>query len=72
MGGGTSIIMIFPDKELHNADWTKRTWDLSQIKSKRLLLQYLSRHNYDLEDFKKLPIYQYALQNKDMEWLKNL
>ncbi len=52
--GGT----LRPDADLHNADWTKQTWDLPPYKSKAFL-SYLQGRT--LEDFRALPVYQHAV-----------
>lgn len=58
------------DADPHNADWTKRTWDLLDIDSKEKLLRYLERTGMTVEQFKKLPVYQF---NKDkLDFLKDL
>jgi hypothetical protein len=62
--------MINLDANLHNADWTKKTWDRLDIDSEEKLLQYLKRRKMSIEDFKKLPIYKFN-RNK-MEWLNDL
>ena len=50
------------DAQLHNADWTKQSWDLPPYKSKEFMNQ-LERTNMSLEDFKKLPVYKHAVRN---------
>lgn len=58
------------DAELHNADWTKKTWDLLGIDSKKELLEHLKESGLSLTQFKKLPVYQF---NKDkIKFLKDL
>ncbi len=58
------------DAQLHNADWTKRTWDLLDITTKEELLTYLERKGMTIKDFKKLPVYKF---NKDkLDFLKDL
>ncbi len=58
------------DANLRNADWTKRTWDLLDVKSKEDLLRYLKSKGMTMNDFKKLPVYQF---NKDkLDFLKDL
>ena len=58
------------DANLRNADWTKRTWDLLDVNSKEDLLRYLKGKGMTMNDFKKLPVYQF---NKDkLDFLKDL
>ncbi len=58
------------DANLRNADWTKRTWDLLDIKTKEDLERYLKGKGMTMKDFKKLPVYQF---NKDkLDFLKDL
>lgn len=48
------------DRDLHNADWTKRTWSLPPYKSERFM-ELLHSGGQTLEDFRKLPVYQHAV-----------
>ncbi len=58
------------DAGSHNADWTKRTWDLLDIDSKEKLLRHLERAGMTVEQFKSLPVYKF---NKDkLDFLKEL
>ena len=45
------------DAELHNADWTKQTWDLPPIDSQEFK-DLLKSWGITMEDFKKLPVYK--------------
>lgn len=58
------------DEHLHNADWTKSTWDLLDVNSKKALTEYLKKSGMTLAHFKKLPIYQFN-KNK-IPWLKGV
>jgi uncharacterized coiled-coil DUF342 family protein len=49
------------DKELHNADWTKQSWDLPPYKSEEFM-EYLKSTGKKLSDFKKLPVYKQAVK----------
>jgi len=44
----------------HNADWTKKSWDLPPYKSEEFL-KGLERMDMTLEQFKKLPVYKHAV-----------
>ena len=59
------------DTELHNADWTKIVWELPPYKSEDFYEQ-LNFMEFTLEEFKRLPVYQYALQEgriKNDKWV---
>jgi len=52
--------IIYPDAMPHNADWTKkRKLDLLGITTLEQLLRFLAASGQTLEDFKKLPVYQW-------------
>lgn len=49
------------DADPMNADWTKRTWDLPPYKSEEFM-RFLQSSGSTLEDFRKLPIYVFAVE----------
>lgn len=56
-----------PDADLHNADWTKQSWDLPAYKSPEFLRMFP-----DLDHFRTTPVYNAAVQAGlivDDEWL---
>ncbi|KAF1085040.1 hypothetical protein SPSYN_01176 [Sporotomaculum syntrophicum] len=58
------------DCDLHNADWTKISWDLPAYKSEEFM-DYLRISQMTLEDFRKLPVYKHAVRKGliiDDEW----
>jgi hypothetical protein len=59
------------DAEPRNADWLKRTWDLD-IHDADALRAFLDDIGEAIEDFKKLPIYLWNVEQPGMEWLKDL
>jgi len=56
---------LYPDRLPHNADWTKRSWDLPPYKSSEF---YAVVPRSELEQFKMLPVYQGAVRNG---WITN-
>lgn len=53
-----------------NAYWNNDEWIIPPYKSKEFM-KYLKRNNITLEDFRKLPIYQFAVEHGrivDDEW----
>ena len=54
--------MINIDKNIEDADWTKRTWDLHNVKTKTQLLRLLKLFDISLDHFKTLPIYKHNKQ----------
>jgi hypothetical protein len=63
---------IKPDINLMNADWPKRTWDLLHITNVEEMRRYLKAKRKSIEDFKKLPVYWWAIQNDHPPWMKDL
>lgn len=61
--------LLFPDRDLTNADWTKQTWDLPAT-SLPALRAYLKGIGVSVQTFKKLPVYQLNLAR--YPWLKRL
>lgn len=59
------------DADPRNADWPKRTWDLD-IHSIEELLEYLDDRGMSVTDFKKLPVYQLAVERGEPAWLRLL
>lgn len=58
---------LYPDDDLINADWVKQAWDLPPYKSEEF-----NQLGYDLEKFRKLPVYQHAVDAgliKHDEWV---
>ena len=62
--------MINLDADIHNADWTKRTWDLLDVEDEDDLMEHLSDTGMSLEHFKTLPVYKFNV-NK-LPWLAEL
>lgn len=61
------------DADPMNADWTKSTWDLPPYKSEEFM-QYLEASGSALEDFRRLPVYKFAVMNGVIvndEWVGN-
>jgi len=54
------------DANLEDADWTKRTWDLPKFGSDEFN-QFLKDSNQTLEQFKKLPIYKWAVKRGEIK-----
>jgi hypothetical protein len=48
------------DADLHNADWTKQSWDLPPYKSAEFL-SAIKASGMNLATFKALPVYQHAV-----------
>jgi hypothetical protein len=55
--------IIYPDQDLHNADWTKQSWDLPPYGSDEFN-EWLKRSNYSLDQFKKTPCYMHMMEKK--------
>lgn len=55
-------ILIKPDENIENADWTKTEWDLPKYKSKEFF-KLLKSMKMTLAQFKKLPVYKFNLAN---------
>ena len=53
-----------------NADWTKRTWDLPTDKAE--FLAFLECSGRTIEEFKKLPVFKFALATGSPRWLRDL
>jgi len=63
--------LIEPDRLVHNADWTKRRWDLPPYRSKAFM-RHLKAMRMSLEQFRRLPVYQFAVQQgliKGDKWM---
>ena len=63
--------MLNIDAQLHNADWTKQSWDLPPYKSEEFM-EKLDNMDMSLEHFKTLPVYEFAVENgiiEDDEWV---
>ena len=58
------------DRKLHNADWTKRSWDLTRDEAQ--FREWLAARGITIEQFKTLPVYHHAMRNNDPEWIANL
>lgn len=61
--------MLYPDRDLLNADWTKQTWDLP-VHTLVGLREYLKGRGMTPAQFKKLPVYQLNVQK--LPWLRKL
>lgn len=60
-------MVISLDREQHNQDWTKQSWDLPPYKSKEFMEAFP-----DLNAFRKLPIYKMAVRKgliKNDRWV---
>lgn len=55
------------DEELHNADWTKRSWDADVPKPGTSEFKQYVKSFGGMEHFKTLPIYQHYLKQKNMK-----
>ena len=55
-------IILYPDEDLQNADWTKQTWDLPEYGSDEFN-EFLVHNGITLEQFKKLPVYLHAVKS---------
>jgi len=63
--------MLNIDAQLHNADWTKQSWDLPPYKSEEFM-EHLENTGMTLEHFRTLPVYEFAVDNGlivDDEWV---
>jgi hypothetical protein len=59
--------IYYPDKNIEEADWTKKSWDLPPYKSKDFM-----KVVKDLDSFRKLPVYKNAVKKgliKDDKWV---
>jgi len=59
--------IYYPDKNIEEADWTKKSWDLPPYKSKEFM-----KVVKDLNSFRKLPVYKNAVKKgliKDDKWV---
>ncbi len=66
-------MIINVDQDLHNADWTKQSWDLPPYKSKKFN-DYLKTSGMTLDSFKRLPVYRSAVRKGlivNDEWAGN-
>ena len=57
------------DADLHNADWTKRTWDLP-ARNVDELRAWLKEQGMMAAAFKRLPVYQFNVDK--LPWLRTL
>ncbi len=59
------------DSLSHNQDWPKSlAWDLPTTKAE--FLAWACRDGVDLEEFKRLPVYQAHVDDAGLEWLRTL
>lgn len=63
------MTILYPDRDLINADWTKQTWDLP-VRSLPELRAYLQDHGITIAQFKALPVYR--LNVRKLPWLRRL
>lgn len=61
--------MVHLDADLHNADWTKRSWDLG-IENIDALRSYLASAQMTPQEFMTLPVYQHNASK--LPWLRDL
>lgn len=59
----TRLPQLSLDKDLHNADWTKRTWDTAAGGSSELK-RYLRASGMTIAKFKQLPIFRHELKRR--------
>ena len=57
---GQEIQTVYPDRDARNADWPKVSWDIAPYRSPEFMAQIISM-GLTLEQFKRLPIYQFAV-----------
>ncbi len=60
------------DADPQNANWAKRTWDLSDIDSEMELTEFLDSIGMTVEEFKGLPIYRWNKEKPGMAWRYDL
>jgi len=59
------------DSLSHNQDWTKAlAWDLPTTTAE--CLAWARRGDVDLEEFKRLPVYEAHVDDPGLEWLRTL
>lgn len=66
-------MILRPDEDEMNADWTKQHWDLPPYKSEEFM-SFFARSGMTLEQFRKLPVYKFAVKRKlivNDEWAGN-
>lgn len=61
--------LLYPDADLANADWTKRTWDLP-AQNLEELRRWLAAHGISVAQFKQQPVYRYNVGK--LPWLRQL
>jgi hypothetical protein len=61
--------MLYPDADLMNADWTKRSWDLG-IGNVEDLRTWLKSQGITVAAFKRLPVYKCNVSK--LKWLEDL
>ena len=54
------------DLQIEDADWTKGTWDLPPFGSDEFN-DFLRATGKTLEDFKKLPVYKWAVERGEIK-----
>ena len=62
---------VYPDADLRNSDWTKRSWDLP-YRDADSLRAYLKEKGDTIEHFRTLPVYEFNVDKPGMEWLREL
>lgn len=62
-------VVVMPDLDEENADWTKRTWDLPTDLAE--FLRGLEQTGMSVAEFKTLPVYRFNLKTGP-SWLKDL
>ncbi|WP_052887640.1 hypothetical protein [Thermogemmatispora carboxidivorans] len=60
--------LFFPDADLDNADWAKRTWDLG-LNSPEELDAYLRGLGMSAQDFARLPVCRWNVSK--IPWLRD-
>jgi len=63
-------MILHPDEDETNADWTKQHWDLPAYKSVEFMRSFESS-GMTLEQFRALPVYKFAVKRGlivDDEW----
>lgn len=58
---GIDILELTPEEHRINEDWPKQRWDLPAYKSEKFFA-HLRSVGLTLEEFKELPVYQFAVK----------
>lgn len=61
-----ATIVVRPDEELINADWTKQTWDLPFEPDSPEQAAYCEALGISEDAFRRLPVYQHYLRSQGL------